>query len=265
MNKLICIAALGLFFSGKPCGAQSTLPTTPLPTEEKTTSEEEAKRKSPVPLWLQELSNLPVEQRQLYTSSFAKAKAAYAAAKYAECELHLNSCEMIYQGNPNVWSLRASLYIAQQRFDEAEALTQKAIKEQPGDPITAYNLSSISLSKGDYVRCIEQTSALMEKIRFNEGMPLLHSLKFRLLLANLMLGRLDEAKKLVADVTPLDDSPLYYYSQAAFAIYRGDGAAAAKDIATAERIYHSEKYLPSYKQSLSSSRLQDKYLPKQSL
>jgi len=262
MNKLICIAILGLFISGGPCGAQSTLPIVAPPSEEGTNDGQTDKREIAVPLWLQELSNLPAEQRQLYISSFAKAKAAYAAAKFAECELHLNSCEMIYRGNPSVWSLRASLYIVQQRFDEAETLIKKVIKEQPGDSITAFNLSSLSLAKGDYERCIEQTSKLLEKIRFHEGVQLQHSLKFRLLLAHLMLGQEAEAEKLVADVTPLDDSPLYYYAQAAFAIYRGDSEAAAKEIATADRIYRSEKYLLSYKQSLSASQLQDKYLPK---
>lgn len=265
MNKLICIAVLGSVLFDEPCGAQNTLPTVALPTEDDTQGRDEDKREAAVPLWLQELSNLPAEQRQLYTSSFAKAKAAYAAAKFAECELHLNSCEMIYQSNPSVWSLRASLYIAQQRFDEAESLIEKVIKEQPDDSIAAFNLSSLSLGKGDYKRCIEQTSELLEKIRFHEDMQLQHSLKFRLLLSHLMLGQKAEAEKLVADVTPLDDSPLYYYAQAAFAIYRGDSAAAAKEIATADRIYRSEKYLPSYKQSLSYSHLQDKYLPKQPL
>lgn len=262
MNKLIFIAVMGLILFDEPCGAQNTLPTSALPLEDDSKGGESDKRQAAVPLWLQELSNLPSEQRKLYTNSFAKAKAAYASAKLAECESHLNSCEMIYQGNPSVWSLRASLYIAQRRFDEAEALMEKVVKEQPEDSITAFNRSLLSLGRGDYERCVEQTSELLEKVRFLEGMQLQHSLKFRLLLAYLMLGQKDKAEKLVADVTPLDDSPLYYYSQAAFAIYRGDSATAAKEIATADRIYRGEKYLLSYKQNLSSSQLQDKYLPK---
>lgn len=262
MNKLLCIAVMGFVLFGGACGAQDSLPTVSLPFEDDTKGVESANRQAALPLWLQELSNLPAEQRKRYTDSFAKAKAAYASAKLAECESHLNSCELIYQGNPSVWSLRASLCIAQRRFDEAEALMEKVLKEQPGDSITAFNRSLLSLGKGDYERCIEQTSGLLEKLRFLEGLQLQHSLKFRLLLAYLMLGREEEAEKMVADVTPLDDSPLYYYAQAAFAIYHGDGAAAIKEIATADRIYRSEKYLLSYKQNLSFSQLQEKYLPK---
>lgn len=257
MSQLIRTMAAGLLLWSGFCSAQSSLPTVG-----DTESEMPEQQKITIPLWLQELSNLPKEQRQLYTSSFAKAKEAYASAKLAECESHLNSCEMIYRGNPNVWSLRASILIAQKRFDEAEPLMVKVCKEKPDDTITVFNLSLLSLGKGDYERCIEQTSELLKAVRFTESMQLQHSLKFRLLLAHLMLGQKDEAEKLVADVTPLDDSPLYYYSQAAFAIYRGDIDSAAKEITTADRIYHGEKYLLSYKQNLSFSRLQDKYLPK---
>lgn len=259
MKKFICVTALALLFHGV-CPAQSTLPAAALPTVDKDNPDN--LKKASLPLWLQELSNLPAGQRKLYTESFARAKMAYAAAKLAECESHLNTCEMIYRGNPNVWSLRASLLIAQRRFDEAEPLMEKVIREQPEDAITIFNRSLLSLGRGEYERCVQQTSELLENVRYTESMQLQHSLKFRLLLAYLMLGEKEKAESLVADVSPLDDSPLYYYAQAAFAIYRGDVSQAAREVSTADRIYIGEKYLLSYKQNLSFSKLQDKYLNK---
>ena len=100
--------------------------------------------------WVKELSNLSAEDRALYTSSFAKAKSAYAKGLMAECESHLNTCEFYTTSNPNVWNLRASVRISQQRFEEAKPLLDAVRRFNPQDSVARLSYSLLYLGTGEY-------------------------------------------------------------------------------------------------------------------
>ncbi|MBQ2379280.1 MAG: tetratricopeptide repeat protein [Akkermansia sp.] len=209
--------------------------------------------------WVKELSNLSAEDRALYTSAFAQAKNAYAKGLMAECESHLNTCEFYTTSNPNVWNLRASVRISQQRFDEAKPLLDAVRRFNPQDAVARLSYSLLYLGTGEYEKCIAETDALLEEIRYRDMMQLTHSLIFRKVLCCLMLGREEDARALVADVSPVDDSPLYYYSQAMFSLVKGDRRSATRDLNTADTIYATIGYLSGYKQAVSFSGITEKF------
>lgn len=211
--------------------------------------------------WLIEVSNLPPESRAMYAAAFQEAKKCYAQGRLIECESHLNTCETFTRSNPNVWNLRASAMISQKRFAEAEPLLKQARLKNPQDAVARLSLSLLYLGTQEFEKCIAETDELIDEIRYRDMMQLTRSLTFRKFLCLIMLERMDEAKALVADIGPMDDSPLYYYSQAVFAYLKGDRQGALRELNTADSIYRGIGYISGYKQALEYSGVIEKFAP----
>lgn len=254
-----------LFRWGAPviCLAGSVLADLPtgLPVSSGDTSAEKASAANSggVAEWVKELSNQSQENRRAYAEAFQRAKACYAQGSLVECESHLNTCELYTRNNPNVWNLRASVLISQQRYAEAEKLLLEVRRINPDDSVARLTFSLLYLGAGNYEKCIAETEQLIDDIRYKNMMQLTHSLMFRKLLCLVMLERMDEARDVVAEIGPIDDSPLYYYSQGVFALTMGNRQQAMREFNTADIIYSSIGYLSGYKQALNFSGLVEKY------
>lgn len=214
-----------------------------------------------VPNWVNELSNLPPQKRQLYINCFDAAKRAFSRGALTQCEQYLDECEAIFNKNPNVWNLRASVQIAQKRFDDAEQWLAKVREAAPDDVVSTLNYSLLYLGSGRYEQAITECDNLLLDIKYKEKMEgLRHSLLFRKFLCFIMMDKQDEAKALVADVTPMTNSPLYYYSQAVLAVVAGDRDTAIREMTAADSIYRSDPYLATYKQGINFSGLLQRFL-----
>lgn len=265
MMKMLTIR-LGLFASllmPMICSAQSgNLPMGGLPPA----GNEAEKKPEPAPVdeiadWLKEVSNLPAESRAMYAAAFQAAKKCYAQGLLIECESHLNTCETFTRSNPNVWNLRASALISQKRFAEAKPLLEKARLKNPQDAVARLSLSLLFLATQEFDKCIAETDELIDEIRYRDMMQLTRSLTFRKFLCLVMMERMDEAKALVSEIGPMDDSPLYYYSQAVFAYLKGDRQGALRELNVADSIYRSTGYISGYKQALEYSGVIEKFAP----
>ncbi len=211
--------------------------------------------------WLKEVSNLPAENRAMYAAAFQEAKRCYSDGRMAECEAHLNTCEIFIRSNPNVWNLRASVMVAQKRFDEAKPMLDKVRLKNPQDAVARLSLTLLYLGTQEFDKCIAEVDELIDEIRYRDMMQLSRSLTFRKFLCLVMQERMDEAKALVSEVGPMDDSPLYYYSQAVFAYLKGDRQGALRELNVADAIYRSTGYISGYKQALDYSGVIEKFAP----
>ena len=244
--------------------AAAELPSATLPVEPSTpaaTSEPADYAVTDVPNWVNELSNLPPKQRQIYLNNFDAAKRAFSRGALTQCEQCLDECDAIYNKNPNVWNLRASVQIAQKRFKDAELWLAKVREVMPDDVVATLNYSLLYLGSGRYAQAIEECDTLLLDIKYKEKMDgLRHSLLFRKFLCFIMLDKPEEAKALVADVNPMTNSPLYYYSQAVLAVVAGDRDTAIREMTAADSIYRSDPYLATYKQGINFSGLLQRFL-----
>lgn len=210
--------------------------------------------------WVSELSNLPAEERQRYMNYFAMAKWAYAQGSFDVCENSLNVCESIYDKNPNVWNLRASSLLSQQCFDAAEAWLKKVRAVYPDDSVCNLNYSLYYLGTAKYEQCVEEIDILLDELEYKADMEALrHTLTFRKMLCLVLMDKVEEAKALVKDITPLTFTPLYYYSRCILAYMDKDNARALNEMKTADKIYKNDAYLSTYKQALIFSKLLDKF------
>lgn len=194
---------------------------------------------SEIPQWLADLSNLPREQRTEYINTFSAAKVALAKGDWVTCDTLLTTCELIFRGNPHICNMRAVCYIEQKRFADAQIEVDKAKKELPDDPTTLVNIATLHMARGEYQACVDEMSELISAYGYSVNPEVLDILTFRVFLSHLMLGHETEALELVQDVSPLSDTPLYYYSRAAVCLYKKDLTGAKGDMQSAARIFNN--------------------------
>lgn len=220
------------------------------------------KQEAPVAKWLADFSNLPKETRAEYINLFQRAKQAYVFGDWIICYALLEECEMLYNKNPHVWNLRAVCLIAQNKLTEAEQELLKAKKELPHDETTYMNIANLHMAKGEYQQCIEVLRSIIDSIPDPAPQNLIDILTFRIYLCHCMLGQKKEAKKLVSHLTPLSDTPLYYYSQAVFHITRGNKTQARQDIQAADTIFAKGNSTLPYLRAIQASGIEEKFLQK---
>lgn len=213
-----------------------------------------------LPDWLIEFSNLSPQDKAEYIDLFKQAKVNYMRGDWVNCESQLTSCELIFKGNPNIWNLRCSALIEQGKTAEAEAELTKAQAALPNDAVTLMNMANLHLAKKEYQVCIDHISAILEHIPYSQE-ELRDTLTYRVFLCYLLQEKMQEAKELTKDVSPMADTPLYYYCQASMAITRKDRTAAMRDIAAANRIFAKTAAAIPYQRALNISGLIEHYLP----
>ncbi len=213
-----------------------------------------------LPPWAREFSKLGKEARAQFMLSFSIAKSTYARESWAECIAILHECEVIFDGNPNVWNLRACALIELEAYDEAEAYVSRTLAYKADDPIGLLNLANIQMARNDYPAAIKTLETLRKDLRSEGNHDQLDIFTFRQLLCHLMLRQEMEARALVADINALHDSPLFYLAEAAFAIYKDEREAARKALDSASRIYGGSPLLNAYRKWLERCGLRGKYM-----
>ena len=217
----------------------------PLPQDNQSTAQ--------LPQWLIDFSNLPRNDREQYLRAFNNAKQSYQQGQWVACIGYLADCEMIFRGNPNVWNLRACCLMEQKFFDEAAAELERVRKALPNDPVTAMNLANMHMARGHYKESISTLNELRDMLPFETPKELLHVLDFRELLCHVMLGQEAEARKLVAGLSPISDTPLYYYSQAVFALAANNRIEASRNLRVANSIFSKGNITVPYQRALELS------------
>ncbi len=257
MLKSTFILCTTLLCAAPATWAQGLLPTTGL--QETKPDEPQKTATSALPKWVVPLSNLSAEDRQAYMLAFQKAKIAYNAGDLLSCEAHLNTCETYFRQNPHVWLLRSGIHINLKQFDKALPYIRQARQSEPDNNVATLQLSIIALAQGKYDESIQLCQELLNlpSIR-NAPLSMQHLLVFRQFLCLIMQNKIDEAKKHIAHIDPLVDSPLYYYTQAVFLMLDGKFKAATLELNTADRIYYQDVHLSGFKQNIELSGIKEK-------
>ncbi len=260
--KQAFVIALALFGLAHASMGQGLLPTA---VDDTPTEEEQKAQEQSVPQWVIELSNLAEEDRRAYLTAFQAAKVAYAANRFAVCQSHLNTCELYFTRNPNVWLLRSNVCIQLGQYELAKKYILQAQQAHLENDVVLLTLSLLHMAQGEYEAALGETDEVLRKCALSaETFGTRRSLTFRKFLCLIMLERTEEAKELVADLSPIDDSPLYYYSQAALFMLQGNPTAATRELNTADAIFARDGHLPSYKTNLSLCGLRELMLKKKS-
>ena len=82
-------------------------------------------------------------------------------------------------------------------------------------------------------------------------------LTYRQVLCHLLLGQRKEAIARVAHLSAMDDTPLFYYSRVAIALFDGDLRSARRDLSVVRQVFSNNNAYISYERALSQPGLVD--------
>ncbi|MCQ2365850.1 MAG: hypothetical protein MJ056_01610 [Akkermansia sp.] len=214
-----------------------------------------------LPAWLVSFSNLPKADRQKYLQGFARAKEAFQKGDWNGCILEITNCEIIFNENPNSWNLRLSCMIELKQLEHADEYLEKVKQELPKDPVTLLNIANLHMVRQEFQPCIDELTNIIRNMPYDTEEELINIMRFRIMLCHLMLGHEDLAEDIIKDLSPLDDTPLYYYGKAAINIYYGKRQDAMMDVNSANNIFSKNQATVPYQRGITASGLIDKYLP----
>lgn len=189
------------------------------------------------PDWVLELVKLPLQEREAYITAFKNARLCYTKQELMLCESYLNTCEMILSGNPNVWLIRAGVLLESKQYEPALLFLQKAEEVIPNDRVLLwyYMHAYIALKRWD--ECAVRAEQLIIQLPNHRDFQLRQSVIFCKYIALLYGGQSEKAAEIVKELSPMDDDPLYYFTQAVQKLRAGSLVAAQDDVERANRIF----------------------------
>lgn len=163
----------------------------------------------------------------------------YQDKHYSEVLIKLDEIEALAPNLPELYNIRASVYLtpALRDFDKAQVLLDKAETLQPGALTPRFNKAELLFVKHEWA----PAAAAFQKILTDFPklpMQIRHLTIFKRLVCEVKLEQLDQAEKTLKEYfTFMDDSPAYYFSNAALAYGRKKDADAHDWLIRAAGIY----------------------------
>ncbi len=193
--------------------------------------------------------NLPEESRKEFGKHLGEAARLFQQKRIFETLDELDKAEKIFQDSPELHNLRGSCYVEMRAFD-------KALVEFKAATVFSKNNASLEFNIGEVYFCTQQWQKaldLFEKILTilpKENTSLGRLIEFKILLCQRKLGMNDEVAKNVEKYTFEDDTPYYYYAQAAVAYEANDLTKAEEWLAMAGRVFRDPNILAPWQDTL---------------
>lgn len=170
----------------------------------------------------------------------------YQDKHYSEVLLKLDELEAIAPNLPELYNIRASVYLtpALRDFDKAQELLDKAETLQPGSLTPRFNKAELLFVKHEW----EAAAAAFQKVL--DDFPKLalqvrHLTLFKRLVCEVKQGQFDKAEKTLKEhFTFMDDTPAYYFGNAAIAYGQKKEAQAQDWLIRAGGIYKAAENNP---------------------
>ncbi len=180
--------------------------------------------------------NLPEEERGKFITKFEEASRFFQQKRIFECLDALNEAEKIFPDSAELLNLRGSCYVEMRAFDKASEAFRKAIEIAPKNDSIRFNIAEVLFVTKKWKEALDLFESVLKAIP--EGnRSLARLVEFKILLCKKKLGQHDEALILAEKYDYQDDSPYYYYAQAALAYDKNDLLEAEQWLARARRIF----------------------------
>lgn len=210
-----------------------------------------------IPVWAQQPAT-PASPPQVPQEVRMKLQEAYElqqTQKYADAVQKLDEVEALAPELPELYNMRGSLYLtpALRDFDKAQELLDKAESMNPNSLAPKFNKAELQFVRQEWAGAEKAFQNLLENF---PKLPaaVRHLTIYKLLICEVKLGKTELAeKRLKENFTFMDDSPAYYFGNAAIAFGKKDEAAAKDWLARAAAIYKPDEQ-SAYMDSLMEAR-----------
>lgn len=198
-----------------------------------------------LPEWQQAFSNLPQEKRTTFVQHVNKARQLFQQKRVFETIEQLYLAEKIFPDSPDVENLLGACQIEFRAFSKAKQHFERAVELSPNNPNTMFNLGELYFVTKNW----EEAESLFEEIltlidpEQTNLKPMRDLIEFKLMLCKLKLDKKQEAKQIADRHDYLEDSPFYYYAQAALAFEADNTAEGNASLARAQRVFRNPQIL----------------------
>lgn len=193
--------------------------------------------------------NLPEESRKEFVKNLSDATRLFQEKRIFEAMEALDKCEKIFVDSPEIMNLRGSCYVEMRAFDKGLAEFRKAQALAKDNPSVEFNIGEVYFVTKEWKKSLEVFEAVLKKMPPSQ-IAMSRLVEFKILLCKKKLGQDNEATILGEKYTFEDDSPFYYYAQAALAYDRKDLIEAEEWLARAGRIFRDPNILAPWQDTL---------------
>lgn len=234
------ISILSLLVLITPLVAQDKAPpaTTKLPAEQAALSPNQ-----------QAFLNLPEESRKDFIKHLGEATRIFQQKRIFETLDELDKASKIFADSPELYNMRGSCFVEMRAFDKALVEFEKARAFLKDNPSVEFNIAEVYFCTKKWQKSVD----LFEKIIKNlppENIALGRLVEFKILLCKKKLALNDEVTILAEKYDFLDDSPYYYYAQAALAYEANNLIKAEEWLAIAGRVFQDPNVLAPWQDTL---------------
>ncbi|MES2475737.1 MAG: hypothetical protein V4640_08145 [Verrucomicrobiota bacterium] len=193
--------------------------------------------------------NLPEENRKEFGKHIGEAARLFQQKRVFETMDELDKAEKIFMDSPELHNLRGSCYVEMRAFDKALAEFQEAAKFSKDNPSLEFNIGEVYFCTQEWQKALEVFQRIIKQLP-KENTALGRLVEFKILLCQKKLGMTEEVAKGAEKYTFEDDSPYYYYAQAALAYEEKNLAKAEEWLAMASRVFRDPNILAPWQDTL---------------
>ena len=193
--------------------------------------------------------NLPEENRKDFLKHLGEANRLFQQKRIFETLEELDKTSKIFADSPEIYNLRGSSYVEMRAFDKALLDFQKASSFAKDNPSIEFNIAEVYFCTKEWQKSLDLFKKVI-KVLPKENMALGRLVEFKILLCDKKLGKDAEAKEMAEKYDFQDDSPFYYYAQAALAYEAKDLVKAEEWLGRAGRVFGDPQVLAPWQDTL---------------
>lgn len=193
--------------------------------------------------------NLPEESRNDFIKHIGEAGRLFQQKRIFETLDELDKASKIFEDSPEIYNLRGSCHVEMRAFDKALVEYKKAMALAKDNPSIEFNIGEVYFCTKEWKKGLEVFEKILKELP-PENTALGRLVEFKILLCKKKLGMDAEAAALADKYDFQDDSPYYYYAQAALAYEAKDLVKAEEWLAMAGRVFQDPNILAPWQDTL---------------
>lgn len=193
--------------------------------------------------------NLPEENRKEFINHLSEATRLFQQKRIFETLDEVEKSAKIFTESPEIYILRGSCYVEMRAFDKALVEYEKANALSKDNANIEFNIAEVYFVTKKWKKSVELLEKVI-KVLPPQNTSLGRLVEFKILLCKKKLGLNDEVAILAGKYDFLDDSPFYYYAQAALAYDEKNLIKAEEWLAIAGRIFNDPNVLAPWQDTL---------------
>lgn len=196
--------------------------------------------------------NLPQQSREDFVKHLGEATRLFQQKRVFETMEELDKAYKIFPDSPEIYNLRGSCFVEMRAFPKAIDDFKKAATFTKDNPSIDFNIAEVYFCTKEWKKALELFEKIDKQLKKTAGdnIALGRLVEFKMLLCMKKLGMKDEVKALANKFDFQDDSPFYYYAQAALEYDANNLVKAEEWLAMAGRVFQDPNILAPWQDTL---------------